>query len=88
MAGIFQGNCRICAKAQKFLLALKSVGHAPQFAACGRHMKVQAAAVRKLLHLAVGLGVPYSGIGKFHVGILQNSPKVCGENRKNIPPSI
>ena len=42
---------------------------------------------RKFLHLAVGLGVPHSGIGKFHVGILQNSPEVCGENRKNSPPS-
>ena len=51
-------------------------------------MKVQAAAVRKFLHLAVGLGVSHSGIGKFHVGILQNSPKVCGENQKNQPPSI
>ena len=43
---------------------------------------------RKFLHLAVGLGVPHSGIGKFHVGILQNSPEVCGENQKNSPPSI
>jgi hypothetical protein len=51
-------------------------------------MEVQAAAVRKFLHLAVGLGVSHSGIGKFHVGILQNSPEVCGENQKNIPPSI
>lgn len=51
-------------------------------------MKVQAAAVRKFLHLAVGLGIPHSGIGKFYVGILQNSPKVFGENQKNTPPFI
>lgn len=88
MAGIFQRNRRICAKTQKFLLALKSVGHPPQFAACRRHVQVQAAAVRKFLHLAVGLGVPHSGIGKFHVGILQNSPEVCDENQKNLPPCI
>ena len=88
MAGIFQGNGRVRAKAQQFLLALKSVGHAPQFAATGRHMQVQAAAIKKFLHLAVGLGVSHGGIGKFHVGILQNSPEVCGENQKNPPPSI
>lgn len=88
MAGIFQENGRVRAKAQQFLLALKSVGHAPQFAATGRHMQVQAAAIRKFLHLAVGSGVPHSGIRKFHVGILQNSPEMCGENRENPPPSI
>ena len=88
MTGIFQRNRRIHAKAQQFLLTLKSVGKPPQFAAGGRHMQVQSAAVRKFLHLAVGLGVPHSGIGKFHVGILQNSPEVCGENQKNPPPSI
>ena len=87
MAGVFQGNRRICAKAQQLLLALKSVGKPPQFAAGGRHMQVQSAAVRKFLHLAVGPGVPHSGIRKFHVGILQNSPEVCSENQKNLPPS-
>lgn len=80
-------SARIHAKAQKFLLALKSVGKSPQFAAGGRHMQAQAAAVRKFLHLAVGLGIPHSGIRKFHVAILQNCPEVCSENQKNPPPS-
>lgn len=85
--GIPQGKGGIRAKAQQFLFSLKTLGHTPQAAAGGRDMQVQTAAVGKFLNLARRLDGPQGGIGKLHVGILQNRPKWCGVVQKNPPPS-